>query len=387
MESRWKQAWDRWTALFEIGGRGRIVPMEGLRGIAILMVLLVHHATRFAGWAEPGSWTAAYAGFAHAAGQAGVDLFFALSGYLVYSLALQRRVGLGGFIGRRLRRIYPPFLAMMAVYVAMFVAIPGVAKWPEGGEATYVVRSLLLLPGVFDMPAVMTVAWSLSYELAFYLVMPLAVVALRMERWLRVERVGLIAGLAAVYVAGMMAWFPGQLEWIPLKVWDRPRILLFAAGMLAWEQFDSFKDKRAGGWAQGLAAALMAGAVAACYPLADPAYQQPWPSIVRTLLLGAGSYALMLASFSGEGRLAGALSAAGLRWLGNCSYSFYLAHSLGVHAAGLLAERALPAAEWQGAGFWLMLPVTAVLASLATLPLYLFVERPFSLRRPALRGG
>ncbi|MBE0660050.1 MAG: acyltransferase, partial [Bryobacteraceae bacterium] len=76
-----------------------------------------------------------------------------------------------------------------------------------------------------------------------------------------------------------------------------------------------------------------------------------------------------------------------LRWLGNCSYSFYLAHSLGVHAAGLLAERAFPAAEWQGAGFWLMLPVTVALASMATLPLYLFIERPFSLRRQALRGG
>jgi hypothetical protein len=34
-----------------------------------------------------------------------------------------------------------------------------------------------------------------------------------------------------------------------------------------------------------------------------------------------------------------------------------------------------------------MLPVTAALASMATLPLYLFVERPYSLRRPALRGG
>jgi peptidoglycan/LPS O-acetylase OafA/YrhL len=108
---------------------------------------------------------------------------------------------------------------------------------------------------------------------------------------------------------------------------------------------------------------------------------------MRTLGLGAGSYALMLASFSGEGRLAGMFSTAPLRWLGNCSYSFYLAHSLGVHVAGLLAEKVLPAASWQGAGFWLMLPVTAVLASMATLPLYLFVERPFSLRKPVFRGG
>lgn len=387
MENRWKQGWNCWTALFEMGGRGRIVPMEGLRGLAILMVLVVHHATRFGGWAEPGSWTAAYAEFAHSAGQAGVDLFFALSGYLVYSLALQRRVGLGGFIGRRLRRIYPPFLAMMAVYVAIFLAVPGAAKWPAGGELGYVVKSLLLLPGVFSIEPVMTVAWSLSYELAFYLTMPVVITVLRMERWSRARRVGLIGGLAGAYVAGMWMWFPGQLDWIALAVWNRPRVLLFAAGMLAWEHFDSLKEKRAAGWVQGVAALLMAGAVAACYPLADPAHQQPWPAIVRTLGLGAGSYALMLASFSGEGRLAGMFSTAPLRWLGNCSYSFYLAHSLGVHVAGLLAEKVLPAASWQGAGFWLMLPVTAVLASMATLPLYLFVERPFSLRKPVFRGG
>lgn len=387
MANRLKQAWDGWTALFELGGAGRIVPMEGLRGVAILMVLLVHHAARFRGWAEPGSWSASYADFAHAAGQAGVDLFFALSGYLVYSLALRRRVSLAGFIERRLRRIYPPFLVMMAVYVVLFLVVPGSAKWPVDGEAWFVLKSLLLLPGVFEIEPVMTVAWSLSYELTFYLTMPAAIVLLRMERWSRMKRVALIAGLSAGYVAGMLAWFPGQLEWIPLAAWNRPRLLLFAAGMLAWEHFDSLKDKRASGWMQAAAVVLIAAAVGACYPLSNPAYQQPWPSIVRTLALGLGSYVLMLASFSGEGRLAEAFSTAPLRWLGNCSYSFYLAHSLGVHAAGVVAERVFPAAQWQGTGFWLMLPVTAALASMATLPLYLFIERPFSLRRPVLRGG
>jgi peptidoglycan/LPS O-acetylase OafA/YrhL len=73
--------------------------------------------------------------------------------------------------------------------------------------------------------------------------------------------------------------------------------------------------------------------------------------------------------------------------LGNCSYSFYLAHSLGVHAAEALAARLMPAAHWQGLGFWLTLIAAALAASVATLPLYLFVERPFSLRKPALRAG
>jgi len=157
--------------------------------------------------------------------------------------------------------------------------------------------------------------------------------------------------------------------------------------MLAWEHFDSLADKSASGWKQAGAALLMGVAIAACYPLADPVHQQPWPSLARTLLLGAGSYALILATFSGQGRLAGALSLAPLRWLGNCSYSFYLAHSLGVHVAGALTERLMPAAQWQGLGFWLALLGTGLAAAAATVPLYLFVERPFSLRKPVLKAG
>lgn len=387
MATRLKTGFDRWTALFEMGGKGRIVPMEGLRGIAILMVLLVHHAHRFTAWTEPGSWASGYAVFAHATGQAGVDLFFALSGYLVYSLALARRGTVAEFIARRLRRIYPPFIAAMAVYVTIFIAAPGVAKWPPGGETWFVVRSLLLLPGVFEVEPVMTVAWSLSYELAFYLTIPLLVAGLHLDQWPRRRRVAWIAGLSLGYMAAAMIWFPGQLDWLPLKVWDRQRFLMFAAGMLAWEHFDSLPDKSASGWKQAGAALMIAIAIATCYPLADPVHQQPWPNLTRALLLGAGSYALILATFSGQGRLAGVLSLAPLRWLGNCSYSFYLAHSLGVHAVEALAARLMPPAQWQGLGFWLTLIAAALAASAVTLPLYLFVERPFSLRKPALRAG
>jgi peptidoglycan/LPS O-acetylase OafA/YrhL len=386
MAAPFKTVLERTGALFEMGGPGRIVPMEGLRGVAILMVLLVHHAFQFRGWVEPGSWTAVYADLAHSVGQAGVDLFFALSGYLVYSLALAWRRSVGGFIGRRLRRIYPPFLAAMAVYVALFIAMPDQAKWPQGGEIWFLLRSLLLLPGVFEIEPVMTVAWSLSYELAFYLTIPVLAAGLRLSAWPRRMRVAAIAALILCYSAASMIWFPGRLDWIPYELWNRPRFLLFAAGMLAWEQFDSSRDRPARPWFQTFAVVVMAGAVAACHPLSNVAYQQPWPSITRALLLGAGSFAVIQASFGDAGRLAAALSWKPLRWLGNCSYSFYLVHSLGVHAAGMAAAWWLPAVGWRELGFWAMLPISLAAASMLAVPLYLFVERPFSLRRPALRG-
>jgi len=377
----------RLTALFELDGPGRIVPMEGLRGVAILMVLLVHHAFQFRGWTEGGSWTAGYAVVAHSIGQAGVDLFFAISGYLVYSLALKWRGTPAGFIGRRLRRIYPPFLAAMAVYVALLLAVPGWAKWPEGGAFWFVVRSLLLLPGVFGIEPVMTVAWSLSYELAFYLALPLLTAGLGMAKWPRRGRIAAICAAAGAYCAASIIWFPGRLEGIPYELWNRPRFLLFAAGMLAWERLDAGRMGSRRGWPQACAALFMGCALAACHPLSNPAYQQPWPSLVRVVLLGAASFGLMQAAFGGQGWLSRALSWSPLRYLGNCSYSFYLVHSLGVHATVVAAQRWMPAAQWGEAGFWAALPLTLAAASAVTLPLFLFIERPFSLRRPALKAG
>lgn len=378
-----KTAIARLGALFELDGPGRIVPMEGLRGVAILMVLLVHHAYQFRGWADAGSLTDRYAAVAHSVGQAGVDQFFAISGFLVYSLALAWRGTWAGFVGRRLRRIYPPFLAAMLVYVILFLAAPGLAKWPAGGEVWYTVLSLLLLPGVFDIEPVMTVAWSLSYELAFYLALPVFVAGLRLRTWRRESRMILIAVAICAYCAGSMIWFPGSLVWVPYEFWNRPRYLLFGCGMLAWECFDAARKRPTPAWSPAVALLLMVGTLAACHPLSNPAYQQPWPSILRALLLGAASFALFQASFSNANWLAKALSWRPLRWLGNCSYSFYLVHSLGVHATGLAAERWLPSGRGGEAVFWLALPLTVMTATVVSIPLFLFVERTFSLRRPA----
>ena len=359
--------------------------MEGMRGFACLLVFAVHYSNSFAAWAVPGSFAARCAAGASIFGHAGVDLFFSLSGYLVYGMAMRHMGSVVAFIRRRLRRIYPAFIGALSVYLVLFAIFPGRAKWPQSGRLLYVLENLLLLPGVFDLEPAVTVAWSLSYELLFYLSVPFLVRILRLPSWRRNARMALIASLSLGYVVLAMLLFPGKVPGIPLFLWSHSRLLLFASGMLAWEV----------GGAAGVgtnarirfdtaAFAVLILALGATLPLANPAYQQPWPDLTRAMILGGACFLLSLAAYHGSGRVARFFSLDGLRWLGNCSYSFYLMHSLGIHAAAMLSATLLPADVWRGYVFWLLLPLALAGAIAATLPLYLFVERPFSLRPSAI---
>lgn len=368
----------RLRGLFEIEGRGRVLPMEGMRGLACLLVFGVHYANHFKAWASPGGVGRMAAGVIEVAGQAGVDVFFGLSGYLVYGLALRHEGALWPFVRRRLRRIYPAFLAVLALYLALFAVWPERAKWPEAGRVEYAVINALLIPGVFDLTPAVTVSWSLSYELLFYMTVPLLVRSLRLREWTPARRLLLVGALAGGYTALAFALFPGTVEGLPFHAWKHPRLLLFTSGMAAWELGQM-------GWGTrvrpGWAVAAMGAALAATVPLADSGYQQPWPDYTRAALLGAGSLLVTLAAYHRQGWLAGGLSFAPLRWLGNCSYSFYLVHALGVQAAALGLARA----TGQGTGgewiFWAMAPAALAAALAAAVPLYLLVERPLSQRR------
>jgi exopolysaccharide production protein ExoZ len=75
----------RLAAFYEIGqGAGRIAPMEGLRGIAVLLVFFVHADTLFSPLLDPGSIGRRVSWFLSINGHSGVDMFFVLSGYLIY---------------------------------------------------------------------------------------------------------------------------------------------------------------------------------------------------------------------------------------------------------------------------------------------------------------
>ena len=125
---------DRVTALewlrarFELsrGGAGQnIRPMEGLRGFAVFLVFLVHYANLIRPWLLPESSLLEFAKALRLVGSSGVDLFFVLSGFVIYGSLISREQPFGRFLLRRVRRIYPAFIVVLSGYVVLSLCAGG----------------------------------------------------------------------------------------------------------------------------------------------------------------------------------------------------------------------------------------------------------------------
>lgn len=167
-------------------GKGRIRSLDGLRGVAIVMVVGFH-----AGW--PG----------FSGGGRGVDLFFVLSGFLVTSLLLEERrssggVSLRGFFARRALRILPALVVFLAGYAVLCAAVftDFLPRLPESLAAAGFFFTNVAV-GWFGRPILLDHTWALALEGQFYALYPPFLV--------RMNTVRLIATLAAA-VFGVLVW-------------------------------------------------------------------------------------------------------------------------------------------------------------------------------------
>ena len=359
-------------------GSARLLPMEGLRGVAVFLVFLQHFGTQAlaAGWPAD-SWATVAISKAMQVfsqqGNAGVELFFTLSGFLIYGHLVQRRPPFSRFMARRAIRLYPAFLCVFALAA-------GLDLWrsdrliPQGfaQASLYVAANLAFLPGLVRIRPLVAVAWSLSYEVAFYLAAFALVTGLAMDRWRRGSRIALI--VAAGVLFELACWWHGPnlrgpMRTVDLLDWDMPdRMLPFIAGMLLAEGVGI--DWRPVPRWLGLAA-----------PAAVLALLAGWwvPDIARAVLIAGAFFLLCAACFQPDSATGRLFAWPWLRWLGNMSYSYYLVHGVVVALAGhlgvglppLLAVAALPAVFAAS-----LLPAAA---------LFLLVEKPVSLRPKILR--
>ena len=84
---------------------GTIKPMEGLRGFAAFMVFVVHFAAQSQSWVSEDSFTFDLIFYLRFLGATGVDLFFILSGFLIYGMLIKRSVNYKTYAKRRIKRI------------------------------------------------------------------------------------------------------------------------------------------------------------------------------------------------------------------------------------------------------------------------------------------
>ncbi len=342
----------------------RLLPMEGLRGFAVTLVFLQHYCvqSQLIGL-SPGPASATAAIF-RSYGNYGVELFFVLSGYLIYGTLLHRAPSFARFMARRVQRIYPAFLAVFAFALTLTILTPGSGKIPPGqwNAAFYLAMNLALLPGLVPMTRIVEVAWLLSYEMFFYAAVAALVLGTGLASTIPARRIALLALLSAAFVLACFAGVTG----FPV------RMMPFFAGMLLAEGVGD----RIPSW-MGWAVPGAAFVASALHLL---------PGLGDELLQTVAFFALCAVCFRDGGVVSAAMRFTPIRWLGNMSYSYYLLHGFVVRISMLILARLLSQGmpDWL---FWAFMPGLYAATLAVSLLLFVWVEKPLSLRpvRPAAR--
>jgi peptidoglycan/LPS O-acetylase OafA/YrhL len=302
--------------------------IQGLRAICIALVLALHYVGPFRDTLVDTSLFREVLYRIANAGWIGVDIFFAISGFVVTRVLLRsREEGYLPFMGRRAKRLLPAYFALLAVAVAMalFPHQLGIKDGFLGAQAwawLFVANvGASFNGGMLDGGGINLVhLWSLCVEFQFYALWPFIV-------WGTSGRRRLLA-MASVAVAALIfrcwaAWEGVYYNAIYSLTFFR--MDAFAFGGLAAL---AVGRQQLGRWSFPTAILLLAPVVA--YLVSTVAWHKADP-LVQTVgysLLGAGAASLVLALFDGAApRIVRAVFANKvLKWVGDRSYSLYLWH-------------------------------------------------------------
>ncbi len=348
------------TPVNSLGGTGYVPALDGFRGVAIVVVVVSHYGL---GHLIPGGF--------------GVTLFFFISGFLITRLLIaeyekEHRIDLGRFYLRRVLRLYPALLFMVALAIG-FTAFMGCGFQPGAVLSTlFYYRNYYMLYGGSDaLPncsRIFDITWSLAIEEHFYLFFPLLCMAL--FRWPKV-----LAAVMAASIVAVLAWrlhlvaTDGLNDLTVYRIYHltdtRLDAIMFGCLVSLMLHLD-----RAGTYLRGVShPAVFASAVGLLFftfLYRDPAFRETWRySLQGIALSGILPPVLYAKSYDALKRV---LSRPGLVTIGKLSYSLYLFHWVGVSVAENLVGGPRLTATWL---------VTAVpLGVLLSLVSYQYIEKP-----------
>lgn len=354
-----------WQKMFEINRRehNSLLPMEGLRGFSILMVFLVHYMIHSIPMLPQGSFTSSFArGFYNNAHTA-VDMFFMLSGFFIYGALIARPRSPWRFYARRAERVYPPFLVMLGIYLALSYLVPSESKLPDDRlqALLYLIANLFFLPGLFPIPPLISVTWTMSYEIFFYVTIPLLILALRLHAWHVKLRWAFHLALAAITMTFFNYW-GGHV-----------RMIMFVSGMLLHDLLASQVKLKI---APGVGIATLVIAFSLMFFLPFDVIGLNIRALALFFLLPLTALDCLLNS---RGLTAKIFSWTPLRWMGNMSYSYYLMHGLVLKGLFYIYHHLLGQSTLAPEAFWLCILPGFFATLAASIPLYWFIEYPFSL--------
>jgi peptidoglycan/LPS O-acetylase OafA/YrhL len=343
----------------EHSGESRYAGIDGLRGYLAFGVF-VHHAIITWIFLQTGVVDFPPSNFYSQLGQGSVALFFMITGFLFWDRLLThgRKHDWLAFAVSRLFRLYPLYLPLM---LAVFVTVFYLQNWELKDPASQLIGQTLAWL-TFDRPDVnqyhqtgmliSNVTWTLSYEVFFYLALPLAaMVFIYRGDW--ISTVLCLVGIYALYeVVGwehslkkhFLASFLGGIAaayWI-----RRPQWVAWSLSPLA-----------------GIIALL-------ALTIAFTAFNRAF-NLGALLLLS-----LFFVIVASGNTLFGTLRPRSIRWLGEISYSTYLLHGF---VLWVMVQRLPLLLHLDSREAWVFLPLLAVCSCLLIIIsslTYLYIEKP-----------
>jgi len=349
----------------------KLVLVQALRAAAALMVAFHHGQHEAASIA--GRTGAAFAPSHLLPWAAGVDVFFAISGFIIVHAAAPLHGRPGGarlFMAHRLARIVPLYWLASLLYLALALAAPGRIG---GGalEPGYVLASFLFWPAARPDGSVQPLyglGWTLNFEMLFYVLFAAALALGAGRRGTVAVVAAVLGGLVALHLA-----VPGLP--VPLAFWSETVVLEFLLG--AGLGLVRVEGLRLSGPARIALALCGAGGLALSASLFGEA-----GGFLRPLVQGVPAACLVAAAALGPVRKeaqSGGVRLASL--LGDASYALYLVHPFVLRGLGEGLLRSGLAAVLGPAACLALMLVGVVLAALAV---HALVERPLGRRARAL---
>ena len=337
------------------GITGRLYPLQSLRFVAAAAVM-VGHAMMEA--REHGS-TAFSSAVYDLPWSSGVDVFFVISGFIIYHITRDMAGGprpAADFTIRRLIRLVPLYWLFTALMATVILIAPGQLR-ERSLTVVAVLKSLFFIPyvapAIGEMRPVLGQGWTLNYEMLFYATFAICLALTRF-------RLPVIAALfIGLVVLGSIVPLPPELAF-----YASYRLLQFVAGMALARLYLVCPR-------HGTAVAVVLLAVAAVVGGWVGALLGPEVQAMRnrTVMSVLAVYAVIFWRSAPE-----AIEQGLLPLLGDASYALYLGHPFAINAVLIVFAKAR-----LGLGY----PFVAVacLAAIAsTLLLHLCIERPLMRR-------